>query len=92
MFSLSFPPNESHSQDDEQVEEKEEDHHEVTELYTNPIVKPTPQNPQCTVQDTFVSLSAGLEGCSVEASFPDDHFQEECREQPELVHRHHPAG
>ncbi|XP_064022258.1 nuclear pore complex protein Nup98-Nup96-like [Pogoniulus pusillus] len=81
-----------HRQDDEQVEEKEEDHHEVTELYTNPIVKPTPQTPQSTVQDAFVSLSAGLEGCSVEAPFPDDHFQEECREQPDLVRRQHPAG
>ncbi|XP_068025345.1 nuclear pore complex protein Nup98-Nup96-like [Melanerpes formicivorus] len=85
-------PEKRDGQDNEQEEEEEEDHHQVIQLYTNPIVKPTPQTPESTVQDSLVSLSTGLEGCSEEASFPDAPLQEECKEQPEPGHHHHPAG
>ncbi|XP_054022951.1 nuclear pore complex protein Nup98-Nup96-like [Dryobates pubescens] len=81
-----------HHPDDEQEEEEKEDHHQVIQLYTNPIVKPTPQTPESPVQGSLVSLSTGLEGCSEEASFPDDPLQEECKEQPKPGHHHHPAG
>uniref|UniRef100_A0A8C0AVR6 Nuclear pore complex protein Nup98-Nup96 n=1 Tax=Buteo japonicus TaxID=224669 RepID=A0A8C0AVR6_9AVES len=102
-FFLSVPPDENHRQDGER--EEEEDHHEVTRFYTNPIAKPIPQTPENTVHkhqnsvdDTIVALNMrvalrnGLEGSSEDASFHDDSLQDEREEEPETVHHLHPAG
>ncbi|KFZ63494.1 Nuclear pore complex protein Nup98-Nup96, partial [Podiceps cristatus] len=101
-FFLSVPPDENHRQDGER--EEEEDHHEVTRFYTNPIAKPIPQTPENTVHkhnsvdDTLVALNMrvalrnGLEGSSEDASFHDDSLQDEREEEPEAVHHLHPAG
>ncbi|XP_010178236.1 PREDICTED: LOW QUALITY PROTEIN: nuclear pore complex protein Nup98-Nup96-like, partial [Mesitornis unicolor] len=102
-FFLSVPADESHRQDGER--EEEEDHHEVTRFYTNPIAKPIPQTPENTahkrpssVDDTIVALNMraalrnGLEGSSEDASFHDDSLQDEREEEPETVHHLHPAG
>uniref|UniRef100_A0A8C0F127 Nuclear pore complex protein Nup98-Nup96 n=1 Tax=Bubo bubo TaxID=30461 RepID=A0A8C0F127_BUBBB len=102
-FFLSVPPDENHRQDGER--EEEEDHHEVTRFYTNPIAKPIPQSPENTVQrhqnnvdDSIVALNMraalrnGMEGSSEDASFHDDSLQDEREEEPETVHHLHPAG
>ncbi|NXA43427.1 NUP98 protein, partial [Eudromia elegans] len=102
-FFLSVPPDENHRQDGER--EEEEDHHEVTRFYTNPIAKPIPQTPesavhrhQNNVDDTIVALNMrvalrnGLEGSSEDASFHDDSLQDEREEETETVHHLHPAG
>ncbi|NWX05403.1 NUP98 protein, partial [Caloenas nicobarica] len=102
-FFLSVPPDENHRQDGER--EEEEDHHEVTRFYTNPIAKPIPQTPenaahkhQNSVDDTIVALNMraalrnGLEGSSEDASFHDDSLQDEREEESETVHHPHPAG
>uniref|UniRef100_A0A663M450 Nuclear pore complex protein Nup98-Nup96 n=1 Tax=Athene cunicularia TaxID=194338 RepID=A0A663M450_ATHCN len=102
-FFLSVPPDENHRQDGER--EEEEDSHEVTRFYTNPIAKPIPQSPENTVQrhqnnvdDTIVALNMraalrnGVEGSSEDASFPDDSLQDEREEEPETLHHLHPAG
>ncbi|KFR16686.1 Nuclear pore complex protein Nup98-Nup96, partial [Opisthocomus hoazin] len=102
-FFLSVPPDENHRQDGER--EEEEDHHEVTRFYTNPIAKPIPQTPenaahkhQNSVDDTIVALNMrvalrnGLEGSSEDASFHDDSLQDEREEEPETVYHLHPAG
>ncbi|KAM9247526.1 nuclear pore complex protein Nup98-Nup96 isoform 2-T2 [Leptosomus discolor] len=103
-FFLSVAPDENHGQDGER-EEEEEDHHEVTRFYTNPIAKPIPQTPenpvhkpQNSVDDTIVALNMraalrnGLEGSSEDASFHDDSLQDEREEEPETVPHLHPAG
>ncbi|XP_061846102.1 nuclear pore complex protein Nup98-Nup96 isoform X2 [Colius striatus] len=102
-FFLSVPPDENHRPDGER--EEEEDHHEVTKFYTNPISKPIPQSPESTLQkqqssvdDTIVALNMraalrnGLEGGSEDASFHDDSLQDEREEEPEAEHQLHPAG
>ncbi|XP_068275776.1 nuclear pore complex protein Nup98-Nup96-like [Nyctibius grandis] len=102
-FFLSVPPDENHRQDGER--EEEEDHHEVTRFYTNPIAKPTPQTPenavhkhQNSVDDTIaalnmqVALRNGLESSSEDASFHDDSVQDEHEQESETVHQLHPAG
>ncbi|KGL78314.1 Nuclear pore complex protein Nup98-Nup96, partial [Tinamus guttatus] len=102
-FFLSVPPDENHRQDGEREEEEEQ--HEVTRFYTNPIAKPIPQTPesaahrhQNSVDDTIVALNMraalrnGLEGSSEDASFPDDSLQDERDEEAETVHHLHPAG
>ncbi|NWS76773.1 NUP98 protein, partial [Crotophaga sulcirostris] len=102
-FFLSVPPDENHRQDGER--EEEEDHHEVTRFYTNPIAKPIPQTPenavhkqQNSLDDTIVALNMrvalrnGLEGSSEDASFHDDSLQDEREEEPEAVYHQHPAG
>ncbi|XP_025904918.1 nuclear pore complex protein Nup98-Nup96 isoform X2 [Nothoprocta perdicaria] len=102
-FFLSVPPDENHRQDGER--EEEEDQHEVTRFYTNPIAKPIPQTPesaahrhQNSVDDTLVALNMrvalrnGLEGSSEDASFHDDSLQDEREEEAETVHHLHPAG
>uniref|UniRef100_A0A8D0F3J9 Nuclear pore complex protein Nup98-Nup96 n=1 Tax=Strix occidentalis caurina TaxID=311401 RepID=A0A8D0F3J9_STROC len=102
-FFLSVPPDENHRQDGER--EEEEDHHEVTRFYTNPIAKPIPQSPENMVQrhqnnvdDSIVALNMraalrnGMEGSSEDASFHDDSLQDEREEEPETVHHLHPAG
>ncbi|XP_072183155.1 nuclear pore complex protein Nup98-Nup96 isoform X3 [Excalfactoria chinensis] len=102
-FFLSVPPDENHRQDGER--EEEEDHHEVTRFYTNPIAKPIPQSPENTVHkhqnsvdDTIVALNPraalrnGLEGSSEDASFHDDSLHDEREEETETVHHVHPAG
>ncbi|NXD18032.1 NUP98 protein, partial [Nothocercus nigrocapillus] len=102
-FFLSVPPDENHRQDGER--EEEEDHHEVTRFYTNPIAKPIPQTPesavhrhQNNVDDTIVALNMraalrnGLEGSSEDASFHDDSLQDEREEETETMHHLHPAG
>ncbi|NWU53740.1 NUP98 protein, partial [Dromas ardeola] len=102
-FFLSVPPDENHRQDGER--EEEDDQHEVTRFYTNPIAKPIPQTPenavhkhQNSVDDTIVALNMrvalrnGLEGSSEDASFHDDSLQDEREEEPETVHHLHPAG
>uniref|UniRef100_A0A8C3Q1Z2 Nuclear pore complex protein Nup98-Nup96 n=1 Tax=Chrysolophus pictus TaxID=9089 RepID=A0A8C3Q1Z2_CHRPC len=102
-FFLSVPPDENHKQDGER--EEEEDHHEVTRFYTNPIAKPIPQSPENTVHkqqnsvdDTIMALNPraalrnGLEGSSEDASFHDDSIQDEREEETETVHHVHPAG
>ncbi|XP_035757548.1 nuclear pore complex protein Nup98-Nup96 isoform X2 [Egretta garzetta] len=102
-FFLSVPTDENHRQDGER--EEEEDHHEVTRFYTNPIAKPIPQTPENAVQkhqnsvdDTIVALNMrvalrnGLEGSSEDASFHDDSLQDEREEEPETTHHLHPAG
>lgn len=98
-----MPPDENHRADGER--EEEEDHHEVTRFYTNPIAKPIPQTPenaahkhQSSVDDTIVALNMraalrnGLEGSSEDASFHDDSLQDEREEEPEPPHHPHPAG
>lgn len=98
-----MPPDENHRADGER--EEEEDHHEVTRFYTNPIAKPIPQTPenaahkhQNSVDDTIVALNMraalrnGLEGSSEDASFHDDSLQDEREEEPEPPHHPHPAG
>ncbi|KAM6342136.1 nuclear pore complex protein Nup98-Nup96 isoform 2-T3 [Podargus strigoides] len=102
-FFLSVPPDENLRQDGER--EEEEDQHEVTKFYTNPIAKPIPQTPentvhkhQSSVDDTIVALNTraalrnGLEGSSEDPSFQDDSLQDEQEEEPEAVHHPHPAG
>ncbi|XP_021239754.1 nuclear pore complex protein Nup98-Nup96 isoform X2 [Numida meleagris] len=102
-FFLSVPPDENHRQDGER--EEEDDHHEVTKFYTNPIAKPIPQSPensvhkhQNNVDDTIAALNPraalrnGLEGSSEDASFHDDSLQDERDEETEAVHHVHPAG
>ncbi|NXI48323.1 NUP98 protein, partial [Galbula dea] len=102
-FFMSVPPEENHRADGER--EEEEDHHEVTRFYTNPIAKPIPQTPenaahrhQGNVDDTIVALNMraalrnGLEGSSEDASFHDDSLQDEREEEAEALHQHHPAG
>ncbi|NXC48597.1 NUP98 protein, partial [Penelope pileata] len=102
-FFLSVPSDENHRQDGER--EEEEDHHEVTRFYTNPIAKPIPQTPensahklQNNVDDTIVALNMraalrnGLEGSSEDASFHDDSLQDEREEETEAVHHVYPAG
>ncbi|XP_062423496.1 nuclear pore complex protein Nup98-Nup96 isoform X5 [Rhea pennata] len=102
-FFLSVPPDENHRQDGER--EEEEDHHEVTRFYTNPIAKPIPQTPENSVHrhqnnmdDTIVALNMraalrnGLEGSSEDASFHDDSLQDEREEETETMHQLHPAG
>ncbi|NXK46486.1 NUP98 protein, partial [Chauna torquata] len=102
-FFLSVPSDENHRQDGER--EEEEDHHEVTRFYTNPIAKPIPQTPENTVHkhqnnmdDTIVALNMrvalrnGLEGSSEDASFHDDSVQDEREEETETLHHVHPAG
>uniref|UniRef100_A0A8D2MNE3 Nuclear pore complex protein Nup98-Nup96 n=1 Tax=Zonotrichia albicollis TaxID=44394 RepID=A0A8D2MNE3_ZONAL len=87
-FFLSVPPEENHRQDGER--EEEEEAHEVTRFYTNPIAKPIPQSlegsghkPHSGVDDTIVALNMraalrnGLEGSSEDASFQEDSLQEE---------------
>uniref|UniRef100_A0A8D2MMP2 Nuclear pore complex protein Nup98-Nup96 n=1 Tax=Zonotrichia albicollis TaxID=44394 RepID=A0A8D2MMP2_ZONAL len=82
-FFLSVPPEENHRQDGER--EEEEEAHEVTRFYTNPIAKPIPQSlegsghkPHSGVDDTIVALNMraalrnGLEGSSEDASFQED--------------------
>uniref|UniRef100_A0A8B9VLJ0 Nuclear pore complex protein Nup98-Nup96 n=1 Tax=Anas zonorhyncha TaxID=75864 RepID=A0A8B9VLJ0_9AVES len=102
-FFLSVPSDENHRQDGER--EEEEDQHEVTRFYTNPIAKPIPQTPENTVHkhqnnvdDTIVALNMraalrnGLEGSSEDASFHDDSLQDEREEESETMHHVHPAG
>ncbi|XP_010143933.1 PREDICTED: nuclear pore complex protein Nup98-Nup96, partial [Buceros rhinoceros silvestris] len=102
-FFLSVPPDENHRPDGER--EEEENHHEVTRFYTNPIAKPIPQTPENamhkhhnSMDDTIVALNMraalrnGLEGSSEDASFPDDSLQDEREEEPEAAHHLHPAG
>ncbi|NXX97999.1 NUP98 protein, partial [Centropus bengalensis] len=102
-FFLSVPSDENHRQDGER--EEEEDHHEVTRFYTNPIAKPIPQTPESVVHkqqnsldDTVVALNMraalrnGLEGSSEDASFHDDSLQDEREEEPDAVYHQHPAG
>uniref|UniRef100_A0A8U8ATT8 Nuclear pore complex protein Nup98-Nup96 n=1 Tax=Geospiza parvula TaxID=87175 RepID=A0A8U8ATT8_GEOPR len=87
-FFLSVPPEENHRQDGER--EEEEEAHEVTRFYTNPIAKPIAQSlegsghkPHSGVDDTIVALNMraamrnGLEGSSEDASFQEDSLQEE---------------
>ncbi|NXB03607.1 NUP98 protein, partial [Cnemophilus loriae] len=102
-FFLSVPPEENHGQDGER--EEEEEAHEVTRFYTNPIAKPIPQTlegsghkPHSSVDDTIVALNMraalrnGLEGSSEDASFQEDSLQDERDEEPEAMHQLHPAG
>lgn len=102
-FFLSVPPEENHRQDGER--EEEEETHEVTRFYTNPIAKPIPQTPegsghkaQAGVDDTIVALNMraalrnGLEGSSEDASFQEDSLQEEWDKEAEPGHQLHPAG
>ncbi|XP_050188725.1 nuclear pore complex protein Nup98-Nup96 [Myiozetetes cayanensis] len=101
-FFLSVPPEENHRPDGER---EEEDAHEVTRFYTNPIAKPVPQTlesgghkAQPGVDDTIVALNMraalrnGLEGSSEDASFQEDSLQDERDEEPEAPHHLHPAG
>uniref|UniRef100_A0A8C3U2V9 Nuclear pore complex protein Nup98-Nup96 n=1 Tax=Catharus ustulatus TaxID=91951 RepID=A0A8C3U2V9_CATUS len=86
-FFLSVPPEENHRQDGER--EEEEEPHEVTRFYTNPIAKPIPQSLEGSghkppaVDDTIVALNMraalrnGLEGSSEDASFQEDSLHEE---------------
>lgn len=98
-----MPPEENHRQDGEQ--EEEEEAHEVTRFYTNPIAKPIPQTlegsghkPHSSVDDTIVALNMraalrnGLEGSSEDASFQEDSLQDEQDKEAEAVHQLHPAG
>uniref|UniRef100_A0A8C5T9V5 Nuclear pore complex protein Nup98-Nup96 n=1 Tax=Malurus cyaneus samueli TaxID=2593467 RepID=A0A8C5T9V5_9PASS len=102
-FFLSVPPEENHRQDGER--EEEEETHEVTRFYTNPIAKPIPQTlegsghkPHSSVDDTIVALNMraalrnGLEGSSEDASFQEDSLQDEREEEAEGTHHLHPAG
>ncbi|RMB89601.1 hypothetical protein DUI87_34024 [Hirundo rustica rustica] len=102
-FFLSVPPEENHRQDGER--EEEEEAHEVTRFYTNPIAKPIPQTPeggghkaQAGVDDTIVALNMraalrnGLEGSSEDASFQEDSLQEEWDKEAEPGQQLHPAG
>ncbi|XP_066033346.1 nuclear pore complex protein Nup98-Nup96 isoform X2 [Chamaea fasciata] len=102
-FFLSVPPEENHRQDGER--EEEEEAHEVTRFYTNPIAKPIPQTleggghkAQGGVDDTIVALNMraalrnGLEGSSEDASFQEDSLQEEWDKEAEPGHQLHPAG
>lgn len=96
-----MPPDENDRPDGEE----EENHHEVTRFYTNPIAKPIPQTPEnathkhhSSMDDTIVALNMraalrnGLEGSSEDASFPDDSLQDEREEEPEAAHHLRPAG
>ncbi|NXB78736.1 NUP98 protein, partial [Donacobius atricapilla] len=102
-FFLSVPPEENHRQDGER--EEEEEAHEVTRFYTNPIAKPIPQTlegsghkPHASVDDTIVALNMraalrnGLEGSSEDASFQEDSLQEEWDKEAEPGQQLHPAG
>ncbi|NXD87632.1 NUP98 protein, partial [Halcyon senegalensis] len=103
-FFLSVPPDENHRQDGER--EEDDNHHEVTRFYTNPIAKPIPQAAENTAQkhqssadDTIVALNMraalrnGLDGSNEDASFPDDSLQDEREEELEAAMSHpHPAG
>ncbi|XP_059349467.1 nuclear pore complex protein Nup98-Nup96 isoform X6 [Ammospiza nelsoni] len=102
-FFLSVPPEENHRQDGER--EEEEEAHEVTRFYTNPIAKPIPQSlegsghkPHSGVDDTIVALNMraalrnGLEGSSEDASFQEDSLQEEWDKEIEPGLQQHPAG
>ncbi|XP_030328960.1 nuclear pore complex protein Nup98-Nup96 [Strigops habroptila] len=101
-FFLSVPPEENHRQDGER---EDEDQHEVSRFYTNPIARPIPQPAENSlhkhhnnVDDTIVALNMraalrnGLEGSSEDASFHDDSLQDEREEEPEIMHHLHPAG
>lgn len=98
-----MPPEENHRQDGER--EEEEEAHEVTRFYTNPIAKPIPQSlegsghkPPSGVDDTIVALNMraalrnGLEGSSEDASFQEDSLQEEWDKEIEPGLQQHPAG
>lgn len=98
-----MPPEENHRQDGER--EEEEEAHEVTRFYTNPIAKPIPQTlegsghkAQGSVDDTIVALNMraalrnGLEGSSEDASFQEDSLQEEWDKEAEPGLQLHPAG
>ncbi|XP_062344221.1 nuclear pore complex protein Nup98-Nup96 isoform X5 [Cinclus cinclus] len=102
-FFLSVPPEENHRQDGER--EEEEEAHEVTRFYTNPIAKPIPQSLEgsghkqhSAVDDTIVALNMraalrnGLEGSSEDASFQEDSLQEEWDKEAEPGQQLHPAG
>ncbi|NWU85362.1 NUP98 protein, partial [Onychorhynchus coronatus] len=101
-FFLSVPAEENHRQDGER---EEEEAHEVTRFYTNPIAKPVPQTlesggpkAQPGVDDTIVALNMraalrnGLEGSSEDASFQEDSLHDERDDEPEALHHLHPAG
>lgn len=98
-----MPPEENHRQDGER--EEEEEAHEVTRFYTNPIAKPIPQSLEgsghkshSSVDDTIVALNMraalrnGLEGSSEDASFQEDSLQEEWDKEVEPGAQLHPAG
>uniref|UniRef100_A0A674INM7 Nuclear pore complex protein Nup98-Nup96 n=1 Tax=Terrapene triunguis TaxID=2587831 RepID=A0A674INM7_9SAUR len=100
---LSRSVDENHRPEGER--EEEDDHHEVTRFYTNPIAKPIPQTPenavhkhQNNVDDTIVALNMrvalrnGLEGSSEDASFHDESLQDDREEENENVYSLHPAG
>ncbi|XP_032907918.1 nuclear pore complex protein Nup98-Nup96 [Catharus ustulatus] len=101
-FFLSVPPEENHRQDGER--EEEEEPHEVTRFYTNPIAKPIPQSLEGSghkppaVDDTIVALNMraalrnGLEGSSEDASFQEDSLHEEWDKEAEPGQQLHPAG
>lgn len=100
---LSRSVDEIHRQEGER--EEEDDHHEVTRFYTNPVAKPIPQTPenavhkhQNNVDDTIIALNMrvalrnGLEGSSEDASFHDESLQDDREEETENVYGLHPAG
>ncbi|XP_006032139.1 nuclear pore complex protein Nup98-Nup96 isoform X2 [Alligator sinensis] len=100
---LSRSIDENHRQDGEP--EEEDDHHEVTRFYTNPIAKPIPQTPenavhkhQNSVDDTIVALNMrvalrnGLEGSSEDASYHEESLQDDREDETENMHHLHPAG
>uniref|UniRef100_A0A8D0HTZ6 Nuclear pore complex protein Nup98-Nup96 n=1 Tax=Sphenodon punctatus TaxID=8508 RepID=A0A8D0HTZ6_SPHPU len=86
-------------------QDEEEDHHEVTRFYTNPIAKPIPQTPenavhkhQNNVDDTIVALNMraalrnGLEGSSEDASFHEESLQDDREDEADDIYHQHPAG
>ncbi|XP_077197228.1 nuclear pore complex protein Nup98-Nup96 isoform X2 [Paroedura picta] len=100
---LSRSVDENHRPDGEQ--EEEDDRHEVTSFYTNPIAKPVPQTPESLihkhqnhVDDTIMALNMraalrnGLEGSSEDASFHEDSLQDDREEENENPPQAHPAG
>ncbi|XP_015283799.1 PREDICTED: nuclear pore complex protein Nup98-Nup96 isoform X2 [Gekko japonicus] len=100
---LSRSVDENHRPDGEQ--EEEDDRHEVTSFYTNPIAKPVPHTPESLihkhqnhVDDTIMALNMraalrnGLEGSSEDASFHEDSLQDDREEENENAHQAHPAG
>ncbi|KAI1241414.1 hypothetical protein IHE44_0004887 [Lamprotornis superbus] len=97
------PSMENHRQDGER--EEEEEPHEVTRFYTNPIAKPIPQSPEggghkppSGLDDTIVALNMraalrnGLEGSSEDASFQEDSLHDEWDKEAEPGQQLHPAG
>uniref|UniRef100_A0A803W2V0 Peptidase S59 domain-containing protein n=1 Tax=Ficedula albicollis TaxID=59894 RepID=A0A803W2V0_FICAL len=92
-FFLSVPAEENHRQDGER--EEEEEPHEVTRFYTNPIAKPVPQSPEGPrLDDTIVALNMrnGLEGSSEDASCQEDSLHDEWDKEAEPGQQLHPAG